>query len=94
MKQVKIVPTWEAAAQIYVSALEHGTGAGQHTARDELLRLGRQYDEACEHITKLEAVMTEVLAAWDMEQDTPEHNQQNRLEAAIEALREPLREDA
>jgi len=92
MQTRKIVPTWEAAAQIYVSALEHGTGAGQHTARDELLRLGRQYDEACEHITKLEAVMTEVLAAWDMEQDTPEHNQQNRLEAAIEALRQMLGE--
>lgn len=46
MQTHKIVPTWEAAAQIYVSALEHGTGAGQHTARDELLRLGRQYDEA------------------------------------------------
>ena len=91
---MKIIPTWAAAAQIYVSALEHGTGAGQHAARDELLRLGRQYDEACDHITKLEAVVTEVLAAWDMEQDTPEHNQQDRLEAAIEALRELIREDA
>lgn len=94
MEKVSIVPTWAAAAQIYVSALEHGTGAGQHAARDELLRLGRQYDEACDHITKLEAVVTEVLAAWDMEQDTPEHNQQDRLEAAIEALRELIRENA
>ena len=88
MKQVKIVPTWEAATQIYVSALEHGTGAGQHTARDELLRLGRQYDEAVDVITRSAAVMTEVLAAWDMEQDTPEHNQRDRLAAAIEALRQ------
>ena len=92
MQTHKIVPTWEAATQIYVMALENGRGAGQHAARDELLRLGRQYDEACEHITKLEAVMTEVLAAWDMEQDTPEHNQRDRLAGAIEAVRELLRE--
>ena len=60
MQTRKIVPTWEAATQIYVSALEHGTGAGQHTARDELLRLGRQYDEACEYIGKLEAAAREL----------------------------------
>lgn len=36
--------------------------------------------------------IVEVLAAWDMEQDTPEHNQRDRLAAAIEALREMLRE--
>ena len=92
MKQVRIVPAWEAATRIYVLALENGTAHGQNAARDELLRLGRQYDEACDHITKLEAVMTEVLAAWDMEQDTPEHNQRDRLAAAIEAVREMLRE--
>lgn len=88
MKTRKIVPTWEAAAQIYVSALEHGTGSGKHAARDELLRLGRQYDEAVDVITRSAAVMTEVLAAWDMEQDTPEHNQRDRLAGAIEELRQ------
>lgn len=93
MEKVRIVPTWEAATQIYVMALENGTGAGQNAARDELLRLGRQYDEAVDVITRAAAVMTEVLAAWDMEQDTPEHNQRDRLAGAIEAVRELLRED-
>lgn len=60
MEKVRIVPTWEAATQIYVMALENGRGAGQQAARDELLRLGRQYDEACDHITKLEAAAREL----------------------------------
>ena len=34
------------------------------------------------------AAIVEVLAAWDMEEDTLEHNQQDRLATAIEALRE------
>jgi len=70
MQTHKIVPTWEAATQIYVSALEHGTGSGKHAARDELLRLGRQYDEACDHITKLEAAareLTDICIAGGME---------------------------
>lgn len=70
MEKVSIVPTWAAAAQIYVMALENGTGAGQNAARDELLRLGRQYDEACEHITKLEAAareLTDICIAGGME---------------------------
>lgn len=29
----------------------------------------------------------EAVAAWDMEADTPEHNQEDRLEAAIAGLR-------
>jgi hypothetical protein len=35
-------------------------------------------------------LVRELLAAWDMEEDTPEHNHEDRLDAAIGALREAL----
>lgn len=36
---------------------------------------------------EMERTAREVLAAWDMEADTPERNQEERLAAAIDALR-------
>lgn len=33
----------------------------------------------------------EAVAAWDMEEDTPEHNHEDRLEAAIAMLRAAIR---
>jgi hypothetical protein len=45
MKHIDITPTWETAVRIYLLVLEDGTEEGKETAREELLRLARQYDE-------------------------------------------------
>ena len=44
MQYVDMTPTWEAAARIYIEVLEHGTEEGKEAAREELIRLARQYD--------------------------------------------------
>jgi hypothetical protein len=44
MKTIDITPSWETAVNIYLLVLEEGTKEGKATARDELLRLARQYD--------------------------------------------------
>ena len=44
MQYVDMTPTWESAAHIYIAALEHGTEEGKAAARDEIVRLARQYD--------------------------------------------------
>ena len=44
MKYIDITPTWEQAAHIYLLVLEEGSEEGKVTAREELLRLARQYD--------------------------------------------------
>ena len=54
METIKIVPTWTAAAGIYCAALSDGTGEGKRAARDEIRRLARQYDAACDYIRELE----------------------------------------
>lgn len=54
METIKIVPTWTAAAGIYCAALSDGTGEGKRAARDEIMRLARQYDAACDYIRELE----------------------------------------
>lgn len=87
METIKIVPTWTAAASVYCAALSDGTGEGKRAARDEIMRLARQYDAACDEWREIEAALKEFLAAWDMEQDTREHNQRDRMEAAVAALR-------
>ena len=93
METIKIIPTWTAAAGIYCAALSDGTGEGKRAARDEIMRLARQYDAACDYVQELEAAIGELLASWDMEQDTPEHNQRDRMEAAVAALRELIEGD-
>lgn len=60
-------------------------------AQEHLVKLSSRLDAAEALCDQLEAALAEVLAAWDMEQDTPEHNQQDRLEAAIEVLRGLIR---
>ena len=64
-------------------------------ARDHLINLSARLDDTEAYVRSLEALrdemlaaIVEVLAAWDMEEDTLEHNQQDRLATAIEALRE------
>jgi hypothetical protein len=44
MKTIDITPSWETAVNIYLLVLEEGTEEGKATAREELLRLARQYD--------------------------------------------------
>ena len=87
MQTIDVTPTWTAAAGIYCAALEDGTWEGKRAARDEIMRLARQYDAACDYMREVDAGISELLAAWDMEQDTPEHNQRDRLAAAVGALR-------
>ena len=87
METIDITPTWTAAAGIYCAALSDGTGEGKRAAREEIMRLARQYDAACDELREINAAITEFLAAWDMEQDTREHNQRDRMEAAVAALR-------
>ena len=64
-------------------------------ARDHLINLSARldateaYDRSLDSVRdEMLAAIVEVLAAWDMEEDTLEHNQQDRLATAIEALRE------
>lgn len=44
MRTIDMTPTWETAVNIYLLVLEEGTEEGKATARDELLRLARNYD--------------------------------------------------
>jgi hypothetical protein len=44
MRTIDLTPTWEQATRIYLMVLEDGTEEGKVTAREELLRLARQYD--------------------------------------------------
>lgn len=44
MKYIDMTPTWEQAVRIYLLVLEEGSEEGKETARDELLRLARNYD--------------------------------------------------
>jgi hypothetical protein len=39
-----MTPTWETAVQIYIMVLENGEEKGKDMAREELLRLARNYD--------------------------------------------------
>ena len=44
MKHIDIAPSWETAVQIYIMVLENGAEEGKASAREELLRLARNYD--------------------------------------------------
>ena len=55
MEYVDVTPTWAGVIDIYITALERGSGAGVESARDEIRRLARQYDAACDYIRELEA---------------------------------------
>ena len=64
----------EVALVYPLAELEKGTGAA--------------YARLIAAAPDLLAAIVEVLSAWDMEEDTLEQNQQDRLATAIEALRE------
>jgi hypothetical protein len=44
MKHIDITPSWETAVNIYLLVLEEGSEQGKVAAREELLRLARNYD--------------------------------------------------
>jgi len=44
MTHIDITPSWETAVRIYMMVLEEGTEEGKASAREELLRLARNYD--------------------------------------------------
>ena len=44
MRTIDLTPSWETAVRIYIMVLEEGTEEGKASAREELLRLARQYD--------------------------------------------------
>jgi hypothetical protein len=44
MRTIDLTPSWETAVRIYIMVLEEGTEQGKVAAREELLRLARQYD--------------------------------------------------
>ena len=43
-KTVKIIPTWKAAASIYIMALENGTAEGQRAARAGIYEMAEHLD--------------------------------------------------
>lgn len=45
MRTIDLTPSWETAVRIYLLVLEDGSEESRVTAREELLRLARQYDE-------------------------------------------------
>lgn len=55
MKTIDITPSWETAVRIYLLVLEDGTEEGKVTAREELLRLARQYDDLTADMKQEEA---------------------------------------
>lgn len=61
MQTIDCTPTWAGVIDIYITALERGSGAGVESAREEIRRLARQYDAACDYIRELEAATREVV---------------------------------
>ena len=59
MEYINIAPSWSAAVRIYIAVLEDGTETGKKAAREELIRLAQQYDNAIDHIRKLEAQLVD-----------------------------------
>ena len=52
MKHIDVTPTWEQAVHIYLMVLENGTDNGKASAREELLRLARNYDQLTAELKK------------------------------------------
>ena len=55
MKYIDMTPTWEQAVRIYLLVLEEGEEKGKIAAREELLRLARQYDALVADLKQEEA---------------------------------------
>ena len=55
MRTIDLTPSWEAAVRIYLMVLEDGEEKGKEMAREELLRLARQYDDLTADMKQEEA---------------------------------------
>jgi hypothetical protein len=44
MRTIDLTPSWETAVRIYIMVLEDGEEKGKEMAREELMRLARNYD--------------------------------------------------
>jgi len=55
MRTIDMTPTWETAVRIYMMVLEDGTDESKVTAREELLRLARNYDQLTAELKQEEA---------------------------------------
>jgi hypothetical protein len=64
METIDITPTWSGIIRVLIAALEDGTDAGKQVAREEVIRLARQYDIACDAIAEL-LDQSEVTAEFD-----------------------------
>ena len=49
-RYIDITPTWTAAAEIYIAALENGTEKGKQAAREEIRRMARMLDDKTTHV--------------------------------------------
>ena len=45
MIDVQLVPSWQAAAELIIISIEHGTGEGKKAAKEELRRMAMILDE-------------------------------------------------
>lgn len=64
MEYVDVTPKWSGIIRVLIAALEDGTDAGKQVAREEVIRLARQYDIACETLQEL-LDQSEVTAEFD-----------------------------
>ena len=55
MEYVDVTPKWADIIDIYIAALERGSGSGVEAAREEVRRLAKAYDNAIEYIEAQEA---------------------------------------
>jgi hypothetical protein len=53
-------PSWEAAARIYVAAIEAGPSDGADAAREEIIRLARLYEVASEQNSAMAKALIEI----------------------------------
>lgn len=55
MEYIDVTPKWADIIDIYIEALERGSGEGVRAAREEIRRLARGYDDAIAYIESKEA---------------------------------------
>jgi hypothetical protein len=55
MQTIDVTPTWSAVIDIYIMALERGSGVGRESAREEIRRLARQYDAVVAELEREDA---------------------------------------
>ena len=55
MRTIDMTPSWETAVRIYIMVLEDGEEKGKEMAREELMRLARNYDELVADLKQEEA---------------------------------------